>query len=314
MVNPGLNTKVVKLKIGFIGLGRMGKNMVYNLIDKGHEVVANNRSPDPVTEVGEKGAIEAYSIEEMIENLPEKKIVWLMVAAGKPIDIIIDKLIPMLKKGDIIIDGGNSYFEDSIRRYKKLKGNGIGFLDCGTSGGISGARNGACMMIGGDKKVFDKVEKLFKDMCVKDGYDYMGKSGAGHFIKAVHNGIEYGMMGAIGEGFEAIKKQVPIFGTDLKKVAKVYAHGSIIESKLMSWLADGMESHYFNKISGEVPKGETEEEMKKIKKMSDMPILNQAIKSRESTRKKKSFNGKVVAVMRNQFGGHSTKKNGDDKK
>lgn len=295
------------MNIGFIGLGRMGFNMVQNLLDHNHKIIATDLNTKAVKKISRKGAKGAGSLKEMVESLPSRKIVWLMIPAGKPVDDILRELVPMLKKGDAIIDGGNSYFKDSIRRSKELKRDGISFLDCGTSGGVSGARHGACMMIGGDKKVFKKMEVLFKDLCVKDGYGYMGRSGAGHFVKMVHNGIEYGMMGAIAEGVQAVKNSD--FNSDIQKVVKVYAHGSIIESRLMSWLHDSFQKKgYLASISGEVPQGETEEEMKKLEKIADMKVLSEARKMREETRKRRSFAGKLIAAMRNQFGGHAVKK------
>ncbi len=297
------------MKIGFIGLGRMGYNMVLNLLDHKNKVVVYNRSPEKTKKIVKKGAIGAFSVNELIEKLPSPKIIWLMVVAGKPVDDMIKKLLPHLKKGDIIIDGGNSYYKDSIRRYNMLRKKGIKFLDTGTSGGMEGARQGACMMIGGDKTVFKKVEKLFRDMCVKEGYGYMGKTGAGHFVKAVHNGIEYGMMGAIAEGMANIKSQSKKFGTDLNEAIKVYAHGSIIESRLVSWLEKSYYTKgYLDTMAEIVPKGETEEEMKKIKKLHPMPVLNEAIKMRVGTRKKPKYEGKLLAAMRNQFGGHKVVK------
>src|SRR3989344_6733380 len=222
------------MKLGFIGLGRMGLNMVFNLVDNKHQVVAYNRSPDPVAEAAKYGAIPAHSLQELIDKLPSPKIVWIMIKSGQPVDDMIAQLVPLLQKEDIIIDGGNSYFEDSKRRYAELKKKGIHFLDCGTSGGMEGARHGACMMIGGEKEIFQKVEVLFKDMCVKDGYGYMGSTGAGHFVKMVHNGIEYGMMGAIAEGMQAIKDSS--LNINPHQATKVYAHGSIISSRLVDWL------------------------------------------------------------------------------
>lgn len=291
------------MKIGFIGLGRMGANMVENLLDHKHIVVGYNRHPQPTKELSKKGMIPAYSLKEFITQLPTQKIIWLMIPAGKPVDDALKELIPLLKKDDIIIDGGNSYFKDSIRHAKEVKKKGLHFIDCGTSGGISGARHGACMMIGGDKKTFKRIEPLFKSMCVKNGYAYMGKSGAGHFAKMVHNAIEYGMMGAIAEGMETIKKSP--FDIDLKEASKAYAHGSIIESRLMSWLNEAFQRKgYLESIHGEVPKGETEEEMEKLEKMTTMPLLHQARLMRVKTRKQASYSGKLIAAMRQQFGGH----------
>jgi 6-phosphogluconate dehydrogenase len=298
----------VKMKFGFIGLGRMGMNMVLNLVDHKHRVVVYNRSPNKVKKAVRKGAVASYSLQEMVDKLPQRKVIWLMIKAGKPVDTVIKQLIPMLKRGDTIIDGGNSYYKDSQRRYNMLKKKGIQYLDCGTSGGMSGARYGACMMIGGDSTVFKRVEVLFKDMCVKKGYGYMGKSGAGHFVKMVHNGIEYGMMGAINEGFLAIEKYKKTFGTQMKTVAQVYAHGSIIESRLMTWLYDSYtQKGYLEKIACAVPKGETEEEMHLLEGLAKMNVLHTARLMRKRSRKD-GMCTKLVAAMRNQFGGHKVKK------
>lgn len=291
------------MKIGFVGLGRMGGNMVFNLMDKGHKIVVYNRTSEVTRKFVKKGAIGSYSFEEMVGKLSGQKVIWLMITA-RAVDENINNLLPYLNKGDILIDGGNSYYKDSIRRANNLKKKGVHYLDVGTSGGIDGARHGACMMIGGEKKIFKKVEKLFRDMCVKDGYGYMGSSGSGHFVKMVHNGIEYGMMSAIGEGVNAVKKHSKKFKTDLKEVTKVYSHGSIIEGRLMDWTRIGMNRNYFKKISGKVPKGETEEEMKNLIKLANMPILKQSVNERKKTRKNGSFFGKLISVMRNEFGGH----------
>ena len=297
------------MKIGFVGLGRMGMNMVLNLIEHKHQVVAFNRSPDKTKEAEKKGAIAVYSIEDLVRKLPKPRVIWLMINAGTPVDEHIEKLIPLLDKNDVIIDGGNSYFEDSKRRYALLKKKGVRYLDVGTSGGMSGARKGACMMIGGDQEIFKKVEVLFKDMCVKNGYGYMGTSGSGHLVKAVHNAVEYGMMGAIAEGMNLVNEYSSAnrANTDLKKVAQVWCNGSIIESRLMSWLEQGMNRDYFDEVSGTVPKGETEEEMGKLEKLnknSPMKVLEAARKMRVETRKNPNYRGKLLAVMRNEFGGH----------
>jgi len=297
------------MKIGFIGLGRMGSNMVMNLAEHNHKVIINNRSEKPIKKLSKrKNVFAAYTVPEIIKQLPKQKIIWIMVKSGSPVDSIIENLLPHLKKDDIIIDGGNSYFKDSQRRYKYLKKKGINFLDCGVSGGMEGARHGACMMIGGEREIFDKTKTLFRDMCVKEGYGYMGKSGAGHFVKGIHNGIEYGMMGAINEGLKAVSKYKNNFNTDLKEVAKVYSHGSIIESRLMSWLYDSFKIEgYLDEISCSVPRGETEEEMRKLEKMAPMPVLKAARNMRVHSRTGK-FCGDYISAMRNQFGGHKTNK------
>jgi len=296
------------MKIGFVGLGRMGANMVLNLLDHKHKVIGYNRSPEATRKLVRRGLVGSYSLDELIGELEGRKIIWLMVPAGKVVDDLIRMLSPHLKRGDILVDGGNSFFEDSRKRYARLKKRGIGFLDVGVSGGISGARHGACMMIGGDRVVYRRVEKLFRDMCVRDGYGYMGKSGAGHFVKMVHNGIEYGMMGAINEGMHAVEKHSKKFGMNMKEVAKVYSHGSIIESRLMSWLYDSfMQERYLDNISCEVPLGETEKEMKQLEKLAKMPVLNEARRMRASSRHG-TVCGDFISAMRNRFGGHKVKR------
>ena len=296
------------MKLGFIGLGRMGSNMVLNLLDKKHTVIAYNRSRAKVTPVVRKGAKGVATYSELIAKLQRPRIVWLMVTSAA-VDSVLREVVPLLNRGDIVIDGGNSYFKHSIRRYHKLKKKGLKFLDVGTSGGMGGARHGACMMIGGDKDAFKKTEKLYRDMCVKNGYGYMGKTGAGHFVKMVHNGIEYGMMSAIAEGLQAVKKHNKTFGTNLKEVAKVYANGSIIESRLVSWVLQAYNTKgYLESIKGTVPKGETEVEMENLEKLAHMPVLRTARQMRVKTRKKPTYAGKLVAAMRNLFGGHAVKK------
>lgn len=299
------------MKLGFIGLGRMGYNMVLSLVEHNHQVVVYDKISDPANELATRGAIPAYSLEKLTKKLISPRVCWLMIPS-KHVDSSLAELTPYLKRGDIVIDGGNSYFEDSIRRYAELKKKGIHFLDCGTSGGMEGARHGACMMIGGDKEVFKKVEVLFKDMSVKDGYGYMGQSGAGHFVKMVHNGIEYGMMGAIAEGVQAIKDS-PL-GIDPQTATRVYAHGSIIQSRLVDWLQQAYQEGLVEQVKGEVPKGETEEEMEKLEGLmvglgsAKMDILQTARLMRVATRTNPNYAGKLLAAMRNKFGGHAVKK------
>ncbi len=297
----------MKKEIGVIGLGRMGSNMVLNLLNKKWKVTGYNRSQNKTKKLAKKGMKPSFSIQEFTQKLPQRKIIWIMVKAGKPVDKMIRELLPYLKKGDIIIDGGNSFYENSIKRYTFLKTKGIHFLDCGVSGGIVGARKGACMMVGGDKRIFEYTKNLFKDLTIKDGFGYMGKPGAGHFVKGIHNAIEYGMMGALNEGFEVIKKNQKRFGTNLKEVAKVYNNGSIIEGRLTNWLYDAFKKPtYLDEISCEVPEGETEKEMKKLEKIGgNMPILHQAHLMRKRSRKN-GICGQIISVLRNEFGGHKT--------
>ena len=183
----------------------------------------------------QEGLVGAHSLSELAGKLSKPRLIWLM-SPHKVVDEILDELIPLLDAGDTVIDGGNSPYKESIRRSKGLSAKGINFLDAGVSGGPGGARNGACLMVGGEKELYKKYEQLFRDLSVKDGCGYMGKSGAGHFVKMIHNGIEYGMMQALGEGFEIMKKSP--FSLDMLSVAEIYNHGSVIESRLVGWLAE----------------------------------------------------------------------------
>lgn len=301
------------MQIGYFGLGKMGFNMVLRLLEKNHEVVACNRTPEPVKEAAKAGANTAFSCGELAKSLKPPRLVWIMVPAGKPVDEVIfeeGKLIDYLEKGDTVIDGGNSFYKDSVRRSEELAKKGISFLDAGVSGGPGGARNGASIMVGGDAAVFKKYESLFKDLSVPDGYGYMGPAGAGHFVKMVHNGIEYGMMQAIGEGFEVMKKAP--FKLDLKKVTAVYSRGTVIDSKLIDWLKSAYEQYGedLEEISGSISQsGEglwTSETAKELG--VSVPIIEASVKFREESQNKPSYTGQVVSALRNQFGGHEVKK------
>ena len=301
------------MQIGYFGLGKMGFNMVLRLLDRSYNVIACNRSPEPIKEVAKAGANTAFTCADLAKNLKAPRLVWIMVPAGKPTDEVIfeeGNLINLLQKGDTIIDGGNSFYKDTVRRYKKLGERGINFLDAGVSGGPNGARNGASIMVGGDREVYKEYEVLFKDLSVPDGYGYMGPSGAGHFVKMVHNGIEYGMMQAIGEGFEVLKAAP--FKLDLKKVAEVYSRGTVIESRLISWLKSAYEQHGENleEISGSISQsGEGLWTSQTAKELGvPVPIIEGSVKFREQSENNPSYTGRVVSALRNQFGGHEVKK------
>jgi len=283
----------------------MGHNMALNLVDNKHRVVVYNRSPEPTRRIARKGAIGSYSYEEFCEKLGKKKVILMMVPAGKPVDVVLKGIIPNLSRGDVIIDGGNSYYEDSIRRYKMLKKKGISYLDMGTSGGLAGARHGASLMIGGDKKVFKKVEGLFRDLATKNGYGYMGESGAGHFVKIVHNGIEYGMLEAYGEGFEILYESK--YKLDFEKVARVWANGSVIRSWLMELSEEAFRKNPKLKgVKGIIGGGETGRWAHKIaqKEKVEDRILRHALKRRRESHKRQDFSTKFIVEMRNKFGGH----------
>lgn len=294
--------------IGYVGLGKMGKNMVYRLHNKGWRVIAYNRSAEPRREVAKKGVKTVESLQELVSFLRPPRLVWLMVSHGA-VDEFFKQLIPILKKGDTIIDGGNSYFKLSVQRAQLLRRHGVYFLDAGVSGGPSGARNGACVMVGGEKKIFKKYEKLFRDIAVPKGYAHFGAAGVGHFVKMVHNGIEYGMMQAIGEGFEVMKKSR--YKLDLKKVADLYNHKSVIESRLVGWLKSAYEKYGegLKEISGSVAhSGEGEWTVKTAKELGiPVPVILGAFKFRIQSQKKPSYIGKVVSALRNQFGGHNVR-------
>lgn len=293
------------MKIGYIGLGKMGLNMVQKMIEKGHTVVANNRSKEPVDKAAAIGATPAYSISELVSKLESPRTIWLMVS-WQAVDQVVDELLPLLNKGDTIIDGGNSPYVESVRRAKRLTKKKINFLDVGVSGGPGGARSGACVMVGGKKEIYDKYENLFKDISVNDGYGYMGEAGAGHFVKMVHNGIEYGMMQSIGEGFEIMKKSD--FNLDLKKITDLYNHGSVIESRLIGWLnsAYGKHTAELNGISGEVSaSGEGEWTVKAAKKLKvKADVIKKSLDFRTKSKGNPSYTGQVVSALRNEFGGH----------
>ncbi|PIQ68639.1 MAG: 6-phosphogluconate dehydrogenase (decarboxylating) [Candidatus Taylorbacteria bacterium CG11_big_fil_rev_8_21_14_0_20_46_11] len=311
------------MTIGYIGLGKMGLAQVERLLEYGHRVVAWNRSLGPRKRAEKAGAEIALTYADMCAELRAPRLIWLMVPHGV-VDDVLQDLVPHLSKGDTIIDGGNSFFEQSAVRAKELAKKGITFLDCGTSGGPSGARKGACLMVGGDENVFKKYEKIFKDLAVLDGYAHVGKAGAGHFVKMVHNGIEYGMMQAIGEGFEVLYtaerrgldadrrgKRIKL-GLDLKRIVELYNKGSVIESRLVGWLAQAYKEHgeTLKGISGKVShSGEGLWTVKTAKKLKvPVKIIEDSLKFRVQSQKKPSYTGQVVSALRNQFGGHDVTK------
>ena len=298
------------MKIGFIGLGRMGFNIVLNLKDKGVNVVANNRSHEPLNKIKKFNIETAYSIQELMSKLPKQKIIWLMVTAGKPVDLVIDELMPYLKPNDIIIDGGNSFYKDSIRRYKKLKQRKIHYLDIGTSGGLGGARHGACLTIGGDFNIFKKLEWLCRAVAMEDGYAYVGNSGSGHFVKMVHNGIEYALLQSYGEGFEMLVKGP--YALDLRKIAATWNNGSIIRSRILEWAEEAFKKDpKLSRIQGIVGGGETGTwAVKTAKELKvNAGSIKYALEARKKSKKHPRFSGKVVAAIRNEFGGHEVVKN-----
>ncbi|WML38386.1 decarboxylating 6-phosphogluconate dehydrogenase [Neobacillus sp. OS1-2] len=294
------------MNIGLIGLGKMGYNLALNLMDHDHHVLAFDVNKEAVKKISEEGVVGTASITELVGKLSSPKIIWMMVPSGAITEQVTEELKGLLVAGDIVIDGGNSHYKDSIRRGKELSEKGIHFFDAGTSGGMAGAREGACMMIGGDKSVFDHIEPIFRDISVDNGYLYAGQSGSGHFLKMVHNGVEYGMMQAIAEGFELLEKSD--FDYDYEKVAKVWNNGSVIRS----WLMELTENAFSKDPKLESIKGimhSSGEGKWTIETALDlqtaMPVTALALMMRYRSLEEDTFTGKVVAALRNEFGGHS---------
>lgn len=293
----------MKKELGFIGLGRMGLNMATLLVEKGYRVVGTDLSEAAQVAARAAGIEVVATYADLVNGLPADRLVWVMVPS-KFVGSVLNELTPHLSAGDTIIDGGNSFYQDSLRRHQALKEKEISFLDCGTSGGVTGARYGASIMVGGNVDVFAAHEHVFKTLAAPSGYARVGNAGAGHFVKMVHNGIEYGMMGAIAEGVTVLHEHQEKFGIDLAEVMKPYEHESIISSKLVSWLREAYDESQIEQIAGEVPTGETESEMEHITTIADVKVLQAALEQRKATREKPSYLGKLIASMRSQFGGH----------
>jgi 6-phosphogluconate dehydrogenase len=293
------------MKIGYIGLGKMGFNMVERLLEKKHEVLVFDKNEEAIKRISSKGAMPASSLESLISAMALPRLVWLMVP-HQAVDTVLQGLTPLLQKSDTVIDGGNSPYKESMRRFQELNERGIDLLDVGISGGPSGARNGACIMVGGKKEIYKKYKTLFRDLACTGGYAYMGKPGAGHFVKMVHNGIEYGMMQALAEGF-ALMKASP-FDLDLTKIARLYNHKSVIESRLVGWLQKAFSQHGENldDISGTVSQsGEGSWTVEAAKELGiPVPVIEGSLNFRIQSQAHPSYTGKILSAVRNQFGGH----------
>ena len=297
------------MELGMIGLGRMGANMTERLVLGGHRVISYDRSPEAIQRVVDKGAVGSRSLADFVQQLSQPRAAWLMVPAGDPVDQTIEQLLPQLAKGDVIIDGGNSYYKDSIRRAEKLKQQGIYFVDTGTSGGIWGLKVGYCMMVGGEKEVVERLDPIFKTLAPKDGYLHVGPSGAGHFVKMIHNGIEYGMLQAYGEGFELLKASG--FDLDLGKIAHLWNQGSVVRS----WLLELAESAFNKDPELASIKGYVEDSgegrwtvLEAVERNVPASVLTLSLFARFASRQEDSFSAKVIAALRNEFGGHAVKK------
>ncbi len=298
------------MKAGFVGLGKMGGNMVRRLVSCGHEIVAYDPGAEARMQAQEDGAQAAAGLAEMARLLPSPRVIWLMVPAGHVTQEVIDSLQPLLKDGDILIDGGNSNYRDSISRAASLKAKGIDFLDAGTSGGIWGLQVGYCLMVGGERAAFGRTEPLFRCLAPENGYAHVGPAGAGHFVKMVHNAIEYAMLEAYGEGFEILNSKKE-FGLDLEKIAELWNHGSVVRSWLLELAVLAFrDDPKLASIAGYV-EDTGEGRWAVIDSIENgIPVPNMALSllQRFRSRQQDSFSAKVIAALRKQFGGHAVKK------
>jgi len=297
------------MELGMIGLGRMGANMTERLVMGGHRVISFDRSAEAIQRVVDIGAVGAHSLADFVKQLSLPRAIWLMVPSGDPVDQTIEQLLASLSKGDILIDGGNSNYKDSIRRAEKLKQQSMHFVDAGTSGGIWGLKNGYCLMVGGEKEIVERLGPIFTTLAPKDGYLHVGPNGAGHFVKMIHNGIEYGMLQAYGEGFELLKASR--FDLDLEKISHLWNQGSVVRS----WLLELAESAFEKDPKLTLIKGYVEDSgegrwtvEEAIERSVPAPVLMLSLFARFASRQEDSFAAKVIAALRNEFGGHAVKK------
>ncbi|HEX9841078.1 MAG TPA: decarboxylating 6-phosphogluconate dehydrogenase [Anaerolineales bacterium] len=302
------------MELAMIGLGKMGLNMATRLVRGGHRVVGHARTAETVESAVKLGAEGAHSLEEAVGKLSAPRIIWLMIPAGKVTDATIEELSKLLSTGDIVVDGGNSNYKDSVRHAEMLEPQGIDFVDCGTSGGIWGLTEGYSLMIGGKREVVEQLRPIFETLAPAPdkGWGHVGPHGAGHFVKMVHNGIEYGMMQAFAEGFSIMKAKEE-FGLDLAQISHIWQHGSVVRSWLLDlaaraldedgklaeikpWVADSGEGRWtvFESINLDVP----------------APVITLALQMRFISRDEENFSARMLAALRNQFGGHAIKKEG----
>lgn len=298
------------MQLAMIGLGRMGGNMSERLMRDGHQMVVFDRSADAIAKYEGLGATGATSAQDVVARLAAPRVVWIMVPAGKPVDDTIAQLLTGMEKGDVIIDGGNSNFHDTMRRGSELASRGIELVDSGTSGGIWGLANGYCLMIGGSTAAFALCEPIFKSLAPPEGYAHVGPTGAGHYVKMVHNGIEYGVLQAYAEGYEILHSSKQ-FQLDLHRIARVWNHGSVVRS----WMNELAELAFEKDPSLEALKGYVEDSGEgrwTVQEAIDIdvpaPVITLSLLARLRSRQEESFSAKVIAALRNEFGGHAVKK------
>ena len=298
------------MRLGMVGLGKMGGNMVQRLARGGHQVVVHDRDPEVTARIGGfEGAEPAASLDEIVAKLQAPRVVWVMVPAGGATEQVLQDLAARVQPGDVLIDGGNSNFKDTQRRAADLAGRGIRMVDAGTSGGVWGLENGYCLMVGGDVDAVGLCEPLFTTLAPQDGYAHVGPSGAGHFTKMVHNGIEYGLLQAYAEGFEILHKSG--MGLDLRRIADLWNHGSVVRSWLLELLerAYASEGQELERIRGWV--ADSGEGRWTVETALDLdvpaPVITLSLLQRFRSRQEESYGAQVIAALRNQFGGHAIK-------
>jgi 6-phosphogluconate dehydrogenase len=301
------------MQLGFVGLGRMGGNMVHRLVLDSHEVIAFNRSPGPVQEAVGHGALGATSLQDLVEKVKPPRHIWLMLPAGGVTDQYLDQLMDLCQPGDLFVDGANSKWKDTMVRAERAKARGFEFVDCGTSGGIWGLQVGYSIMAGGSPEAFARIEPVVKTLAPEDGYALMGPNGAGHFVKMVHNGVEYGMMQAYAEGFQILEKSP--YGLDLLKISKVWQHGSVVRSWLLDLMVNALEKD--PKLEGlEGWVDDSGEGRWTIESAidEDVPatVIAFSLFSRFYSRDANSFSWRVLAALRNEFGGHAVRVGGKE--
>jgi len=298
------------MRLAMIGLGRMGGNMTERLMKGGHEVVVFDRSAEAIAKYAAMGAVASSGAPDAASKMSAPRVVWIMVPAGKPVDDTIAALTTVLQKGDVIIDGGNSNFHDSMRRAEELKPKGIEFIDAGTSGGIWGLTNGYCLMVGASDAAFSLCEPIFKTLAPPNGYAHVGPPGSGHYVKMIHNGVEYGMLQAYAEGYEILHASKN-FKLDLHQIASVWNQGSVVRS----WINELAEEAFAKDANLDALKGYVEDSGEgrwTVQEAIDLdvpaPVITLSLLARLSSRQPESFSAKVIAALRNEFGGHAVKK------
>ena len=303
------------MRLGMIGLGRMGGDMAQRLLSRGHEVIGYSKNRRDREALEEIGGTAAGSVPALVERLESPRVVWLMIPAGKPVDEVIEELAGILAEGDIVVDGGNSFYKDTMRHARLLRRDGIRLVDVGTSGGVRGLREGYSLTIGGEREAVARLRPVFESLAPKAdrGWGYVGPSGAGHFAKMIHNGIEYGLMQAYAEGFNLLKHRAN-FDLDLAEVARIWRHGSIVGSRLLDLVHEALEEN--PSLEGIAPwVADSGEGRWAAREAIDLgvpaPVITHALHERFRSREERSFADRLLSAMRNRFGGHRIKREGD---